>query len=621
VRPEKPAHGARIQRAHHDTATDRISREYDKGAFDKVAGGLEDERAELHSAADEDGQSTPGRIQASGATAKRLDGDRQISRVQRKVVDVNDKPLQLAEVLHEVKLRNPEINLDRAAARIVRILNGARELSLADSVDEVLEDAARMAAAPALRHEGSSVPSEHQVSSADAGQPGRGSSIVPDAAADKMRAHQRTIPLGQRDVGPAIFEVSHLLDERRTIKAGVPWSDQRKTTYRLLTATEGFVNITVGSVQIAADVATMGLAAPVTGAVGSVATSGLGQAKSHLRGGDAGERAAKSGATRGGKVAGKAVMKDIRGASAAADAAKEGGATAADGLGFAPIAGGVIKGVKGGKQLYDALMGVLPEGVDGNVQVLAEIKMCRGEVDRLIEDLTAIAREARSRKPSAAFDELLNVIAELRDFSDFLDRQVDKSLERFARDGIDLEPPKSLTAPAVAHEKHGASDPMKPANVAAVAASEKTSAKARKMLGLTAVGGQYTIEDLLKTGKSEIMSIKELQKVGGKTGYSMRARAKLGGSESTYQQICDLVTKHEALVKDKKSRSPIADGLNDHLQALLVNAQEIYALCRKWIAKHGKEKGQSRHDAVLTLVKQAKHESVGLRKRPHPPTT
>lgn len=53
MRPEKPAHGARIQRAHHDTATDRISREYDKGAFDKVAGGLEDERAGLHSAADE----------------------------------------------------------------------------------------------------------------------------------------------------------------------------------------------------------------------------------------------------------------------------------------------------------------------------------------------------------------------------------------------------------------------------------------------------------------------------------------------------------------------------------------------------------------------------------------
>jgi len=339
-----------------------------------------------------------------------------------------------------------------------------------------------------------------------------------------------------KDLGPKIFEVQALLGEIKSIKANVPWGTTRIRVSRAIEAFDGLLNVAVGATAIAGDFATMGMATPIMGGVVLAKDAAFGAAREHLAGGVSGEASAQSTATNVAIPQVKAMI----------------GPISAGGVNMVPLAGGAAMAGKGVKQIYSAISGELPPGAAGDQKVFDEIKSCRSAASTVMAEL--------QEKQAVLHDGgLANVIAQIAEFIEWLNRQEEKSRKRFIK-----------RAPG-------------PVGRGRAGAGESRA--------------------MMSAQHSEIMPVAALKQSAGEAGSWARFKSAVGAGESTYQQILALVQKHEGLAGRSAAETGPARG---------ENAQKIYELCMQWLGAHDSEKETPKFRAIVQVKNQARQEAASV---------
>jgi hypothetical protein len=369
------------------------------------------------------------------------------------------------------------------------------------------------------------------------GQEPRDAALTPG---DKERGKQGE---AAKDLGPKLHEVQGILAEIRNIKGNVPWGTSRIRVHRAIQAFDGLLNVAVGAVAVAGDFASMGMASPIMGGVVLAKDAAIGAANEHLAGG--GVSGSVTGASSAQATASNVAIPQVKAMI---------GPVTAGGVNMVPLAGGAAMAGKGVKQIYSAAIGELPPGAAGDQVVFEDIKTCRSAANGALSELKE--KQAVLHDPGLA-----EVIAEIVEFIEWLNRQEAKSRKRFVK-----------RAPG-------------PVGRARAGAGES--------------------KEMMSAQHSQIMPFAALQQAGGEAGKWSRFKAAMpGGSESTYMQILALVQKHEAL-----SARPAPDTAAQRTES----AQQIYALCNEWLQSHDAEKESPKYKAIAALMKQAKQEAASLK--------
>jgi hypothetical protein len=339
-----------------------------------------------------------------------------------------------------------------------------------------------------------------------------------------------------KDLGPKIFEVQALLGEIKSIKSNVPWGTTRIRVSRAIEAFDGLLNVAVGATAIAGDFASMGMATPIMGAVVLAKDAAFGAAREKLAGGVSGEASAQSTATNVAIPQVKAMI----------------GPVSAGGVNMVPLAGGAAMAGKGVKQIYNAISGELPPGAAGDQKVFDEIKSCRSAA-------TSVMTELQEKQAVLHDGGLANVIAQIAEFIEWLNRQEEKSRKRFI---------KRAPGP-VGRGRAGAGE-----------------SKA-----------------MMSAQHSEIMPVAALKQSAGEAGSWARFKSAVGAGESTYQQILALVQKHEGLAARSAAEAGPARGENAH---------KLYELCIQWLGAHESEKETPKFRAIIQVKNQARQEAASV---------
>ena len=544
------------------------------GAYEQHADAVADRVVRGESAEDLLDQVAPGGGKSGGARPS--GGAKPAGGVQRKIkrgADVlGDK--QIADILNMLQ-GDPTVDIAKAKEVALELLSTARVIPLQEALQMIKErapagggaqqagagssaPAAQPAAAPpqpagpapagsavAAPARGGGPPvsarpgNMQQVSggsSATTGADARDQALTP---ADKQRGAEGA---AAKDLGPKLHEVQGILAEIRNIKGNVPWGTSRIRVHRAIQAFDGLLNIAVGAVAIAGDFASMGMASPIMGGVVLAKDAAIGAANEHLAGG--GVSGSVTGASSAQSTATNVAIPQVKAMV---------GPVAVGGVNMVPLAGGAALGAKGVKQIYSAAVGELPPGAAGDQAVFDDIKTCRNAANGALSELRE--KQAVLHDPGLA-----EVIGQIADFIEWLNRQETKARKRFV---------KRAPGP-VGRGRAGAGES----------------------------------QAMMSAQHSQIMPASALKQSAGEAGKWARFKSAVGAGESTYQQILALVGKHEGLA---------ARPAPETAAARTENAQKIYELCIDWLTGHEEEKESPKYKAIAALKNQARDEAKSLK--------
>ena len=504
------------------------------------------------------GESAEALLDQVAARGKPAGGGGKAGGVQRKIkrdADVlGDK--QIAEIMHLLQ-GDPTIDLAKAKEVALELLSTARVIPLQQAL-QMIKDRAKAGAAPdagaaaaapaadgaAAAPKPAAAPMSMRPGNAAQSAGGDKATTGADARdqaltpADKQRGAEGA---AAKDLGPMLLEVRGLLGEIRSIKGNVPWGTSRIRAHRAIQAFDGLLNVAVGAVTIAGDFATLGMASPIMGGVVLAKDAAFGAANEAIAGGGTG---GVSGASSAQATATNAAVPQVKAMV---------GPITAGGVNMVPLAGGAAMAGKGAMQIYKAASGELPAGAAGDQAVFDDIKSCRGSASQILTALQE--KQAVLKDPGLA-----DVIGQIAEFIEWLDRQEAKARKRFVK-----------RAPG-------------PVGRARAGAGES--------------------KQMMSAQHSQIMPAAALKQAAGEAGSWARFKSAVGAGESTYMQILALVQKHEALA---------ARPAPDTAAARTESAHQIYELCLQWLNGHESEKETPKYKVIAQLMKQAKEEAASLK--------